>query len=123
MRRYASLRGRREFALVLRRGKAASSHSVNVISLAARAATAQPKVGIVITKKVGGAVVRNRLRRRCKSILDQHSREAQGHWLVITCKPPAANLSYAALRGDLLRALQASKARGQRMPALVARQR
>jgi len=117
VRRFASLRGRREFALVLRRGKAASSNSVNVISLAARDSATHPRVGIIVTTKVGGAVVRNRLRRRCKAILDQHVGELRGQWLVIACKPPAAALSYAALRSDVLRTLHASTARVRQMPA------
>ncbi|MDQ6781797.1 MAG: ribonuclease P protein component, partial [Candidatus Eremiobacteraeota bacterium] len=96
MRRYDSVRGQREFALVARYGRSASRSAVSVQAYAAR--NAGSKVGIVITKKVGNAVVRNRLRRRCKSILDEFHREAQRYWFVIHCKPAAAQVSFATLR-------------------------
>jgi len=113
MRRYASLRGRREFALVLRRGKAASSNGLSVVTLTPRTMRGGTRVGIVIRKQVGNAVTRNRLRRRCKAILDQHAMDERC-WFVIQCQPEAAQLSYAALRAELARALNASLARASR---------
>jgi ribonuclease P protein component len=114
MRRYASLRGRREFALVLRRGKAVTVNGLNVFALAHAKADSPARVGIVVKKQVGNAVERNLLRRRCKAILDQHPMDGERYWFVIQCKPGAAQISFAALRAELLRALAASKARASR---------
>ena len=68
-------------------------------------ATAPTRFGFIITKRVGVAVVRNRLRRRLKAI----SRELlallpHGLDLVIRVHPEAVELDYAQLR---------RKARGQ----------
>lgn len=124
MRAYASLRGRREFALVLRRGQALSSKHLVVFALAPRrtgdaerpsaartrkhARTSPTKVGIVITKKVGGAVERNRLRRRCKAILDGSAIARTPMWYVVQFRPSAAQMSYAQLQDQLTSALAAS---------------
>jgi ribonuclease P protein component len=117
------LRGRREFSLVLRRGRNAGTKHLSVYALGARR-DGRPKVGIVITKKVGNAVVRNRLRRRCKSILDASATVADGIWFVVLCRPAATDLAFGQLRDELDFALQASARRaGQTTPALEVRRR
>jgi ribonuclease P protein component len=118
------LRGRREFALVLRRGRTAGTKHLSVYALGAARRDPRPKVGIVITKKVGNAVVRNRLRRRCKSILDASSAVACGTWFVVLCRPTATQLPFPQLREELDSALQASARRaGQAAPAREVRRR
>jgi ribonuclease P protein component len=98
VRRYSSLRRRREFALVLRRGRPATTKSLSVFALKP-ASPGDTKVGIVITAKVGNAVERNRLRRRCKAIIDETN--VSGMWLVILCRPDAKALGYGQLRQEL----------------------
>ncbi len=79
-------RGRREFALVLRRGRAVFDEASRLsLRYAPRGTSVESKVGIVITKKVGNAVVRNRLRRRCKAILDESGARRVGTWYVVQC--------------------------------------
>lgn len=102
MRAYDSLRGRREFTLVMRRGKAGSADAVTVFGLVPRGAAIQrTKVGIIIPKTVGTAVVRNRLRRRCKAILDGQIFSAPHPWYVIQCRPGAAGLTFEELQTHL----------------------
>lgn len=106
MRGYDSLRGRREFTLVMRRGKAGSADALTVFGLVPRGATIQrTKVGIIIPKTVGTAVERNRLRRRCKAILDRHTFRAPHPWYVIQCRPGAAGLTFEKLHAYLKSAL------------------
>lgn len=115
MRRYASLRGRREFAAVIRRGAAASAKDLILFVLAsslgpsrrsARARVhaahdARTRVGIIITKKVGTAVERNRLRRRCKSLLDTLPMPQPPVWCVVQFRACAATASFEQLREQL----------------------
>jgi ribonuclease P protein component len=109
MRPYQSLRGRREFALVLRRGRAANAKHLVVFAFSPRSPQRRStRVGIVITKKVGKAVERNRLRRRCKAILDGSSIAESGIWYVVQFRPAAAALPYAQLRDMLMGALASS---------------
>ena len=49
------------------------------------------RVGFVTSKRVGGAVVRNRVRRRLREIVRRHQRELRdGVWLVVVARPAAA---------------------------------
>jgi len=116
MRPYVSLRGRREFATTMRRGSSASAPvlTVHAYSPPAKAAGA-PKVGVIVTRKVGKAVVRNRIRRRCKAILETVLVPDDVRWFVVTCKPAAAQARFAELRHQLSNAMRsAGKSRGPR---------
>jgi len=87
----------------MRAGRRAASNSLAVFSWRPRrAAQLSPKVGIIITKKVGKAVVRNRLRRRCQAILDGASDILAARWYVVALRPKAAHLSFAELRHQLV---------------------
>ena len=106
MRPYVSLRGRREFALTMRRGSSASAPTLTVHALSTPPkASSAPKVGVIVTRKVGKAVVRNRVRRRCKAILESLLERGDGHWYVVTCKPSAAGARFGELRRQLTDAL------------------
>ncbi len=112
MRAYVSLRGRRDFALVLRRGRPIATKDLTVFVFLpphekARAFK-QARVGIVITKKVGNAVQRNRLRRQCKAILDQTPLGQTRSWYVVQMKSKAAALEYQDFRAQLVGALSSN---------------
>lgn len=77
------------------------------------AGAARPRVGFVIPRKVGGAVVRNRVRRRLRELLRAVERSgglAPGDYLVIVA-PGAAACEFGQLRHHLDVALDRS-ARG-----------
>jgi ribonuclease P protein component len=61
------------------------------------------RTGFVTSKRVGGAVVRNRLRRRLREIVraDQQRLRA-GFWCVVIARPAAARASYRALKDEWL---------------------
>jgi ribonuclease P protein component len=106
MRPYASLRGRREFTLAMRRGGAASTPALTVYVFIPRSrSAAKPKVGVVVTKKVGKAVVRNRVRRRCKAILDALLSSSNGRWYVVQCRIGCATMPFHELRKHLIDAV------------------
>lgn len=68
---------------------------------------AQPdgfRVGFVTSRRIGGAVVRNRVRRRLREIVRRHQLEmGSGFWLVCIARPAAARASYAVLEDEWLR--------------------
>ncbi len=60
--------------------------------------------GFVTSKRVGGAVVRNRVRRRLREIVRRHQHALRrGIWLVVIARPPAARATYRALEDEWLR--------------------
>jgi ribonuclease P protein component len=61
-------------------------------------------VGFVTSRRIGGAVVRNRVRRRLREIVRQHQHELRGgFWFVLIAKNGAASASYSLLEDEWLR--------------------
>jgi len=62
------------------------------------------RAGFVTSKRVGGAVVRNRIRRRLREVVRRHQRSLRsGIWIVLIARPAAAEASYGALEDEWLR--------------------
>lgn len=87
---------------------------------AAAGPPAGPRFGFTITKKIGNAVVRNRIRRRLKAALTPltDALASPTHDYVVIARLPAFDIPFANLQKDLERALQrvhhAGAARGGR---------
>jgi ribonuclease P protein component len=110
MRQYVSLRGRREFALAMRRGNVVSTPALTLYAFSPRTpVAASPKVGVVVTRKVGKAVTRNRVRRRCKAILETLLQPTDVRWYVVACRPLAATTPFAELRRQLSGAIPSAQ--------------
>jgi ribonuclease P protein component len=64
----------------------------------------QIRAGFVTSRRLGGAVVRNRVRRRLRAIVRRHQNEiVKGSWIVMIARPPSARATYAALEHEWLR--------------------
>jgi ribonuclease P protein component len=62
------------------------------------------RAGFVASRRVGGAVVRNRVRRRLREIVRRHQKEiVAGVWMVMVARPPAAGASYREMEDEWLR--------------------
>jgi len=65
------------------------------------------QVGFVVSKAVGGSVVRNRVRRRLRHLVRSHlSSLPAGADLVVRALPPAAQLDSSELGAELARCLE-----------------
>jgi ribonuclease P protein component len=62
------------------------------------------RAGFVTSRALGGAVVRNRVRRRLREIVRKHQGELiNGIWIVTIARGPAARASYEQLEVEWLR--------------------
>jgi ribonuclease P protein component len=62
------------------------------------------RVGFIASRRIGGAVARNRVRRRLREIVRQHQHELrEGFWIVLVARRDAAEANYRALEHELLR--------------------
>ena len=62
------------------------------------------RAGFVTSGRVGGAVIRNRVRRRLREVVRRHQHELrQGIWFVIIARREAATATYGALKDEWLR--------------------
>jgi ribonuclease P protein component len=76
-----------------------------------------PVVGFVVPRAVGGAVVRNRTKRRLRGLVRPLlARMAPGTRLVVRALPAAAEATTASLGQDLVRALDRAAALTQAEP-------
>jgi ribonuclease P protein component len=92
-----------EFKLVKQAGKSWTGRHL-VLGVLEHADEARARVGIVTTRKVGMAVVRNRIRRRIREVFRLHQFDLiTGVWLVTVARPSAAKASFQELERDWLR--------------------
>lgn len=105
------LRRSEDYAATIRRGVRAGRGTV-LVHAREVPGDAEARVGFVVAKTVGGAVVRNRIRRRLRGVVIEH-RESLPHGadVVVRALPPAATADFTTLRDDLLGALRGAERR------------
>jgi len=64
-----------------------------------------PRFGITVSKRVGNAVVRNKLKRQLRDIL-RHHKPSMGYDFVFIAKPGAAEASYKLISQDVISLLE-----------------
>ncbi len=116
----ARLRRRSDFVATVRRGRRRGYGAVVVHVRLAEPndqtnADAQVRVGFVVSRAVGGAVARNRVRRRLQHVVhDRLGSLPAGATLVVRALPDAASRSYPELAGDFDSALHGALSQRRR---------
>jgi ribonuclease P protein component len=91
-----------DFQRVRERGKAQRG-SLLMLGVLADAG-GQLRCGFVTSRRVGSAVVRNRVRRRLRDIVRRHQREIiNAPWVVTIARQASARATYSALEHEWLR--------------------
>ncbi len=98
MQKEQRLRHRKDFAAVYRQGRI-QSNQILVLRVSTNG-TATTRFGFVAGKVVGGAVVRNRVKRRLREAMREIG-AVPGLDIVVGARKPAAAASFAALRQGL----------------------
>ena len=106
------LRRRADFVATLRSARGTRAAGLLVVHVARPEADTPPQVGFVVSRAVGAAVVRNRVRRRLRHLAaGQLDRLPPGSRVVVRALPSSAGATYgqlaAALRSALDRAVSA----------------
>lgn len=99
------IREQSAFAELRRRGRRSRSGPVSVTWVAGDGGT-PPRVAYAIGKVVGGAVVRNRVRRRLQAVVASLAPELGPGTYLIGAGAAAAGASHAELAASLTRALR-----------------
>lgn len=101
--RRLSMTRRTEFVRVRQEGASTASRHL-VMATLADAALPHLKVGLITSRRVGKAVVRNKIRRRLRAILSKHGdRLKSGRYIVMLARDRAAEATYQQLEHDWLR--------------------
>ena len=111
-----------DYRVIVRRGaKVIGAHTVSY--LRSRESGTEARFGFIVSKKVGGAVRRNLIRRRLKAACHEALGEgADSVDVVVRALPSAAVAGWPALRNDVLHAVVSRRSRqaattGTRAPA------
>ena len=99
MRREHRLRSPRDFERVRDGGRVARPEFV--LYHFAREAPEQPRVGFAVGRRIGGAVVRNRTRRRLREAIRPLIPRLVACDIVVVARPPALGAGTAELRSAL----------------------
>jgi len=105
------LRRSAEFAAAIRGGRRAGRGTVVVhLLLEEPAQASKARAGFVVSKAVGNAVVRNKVRRRLRHLVRPLLTDLPtGSTLVVRALPAAAGASFPVLAGDLEAAIAAAR--------------
>jgi ribonuclease P protein component len=104
----ARLRSRAEFSESVRRGTRASTPAlvVHLWTDQSGSTDVPPQAGFVVSRAVGRATIRNRVRRQLRHLVrDRLDRLPTGSRLVVRATPAATGRASVLLAGDLDRAL------------------
>ena len=100
-----TLRRRADFDAVMRSGTA-RSHRILILRWR-HTDRAETRIGLSTPRAIGGAVVRNRVRRRLREIVRERLGDiGAGYDLLLIARPDAAGASFAELRSALATLLE-----------------
>ena len=99
------LKKRKEFLFLASFGRKASTPGL-VLQLFDREDMGNARVGFTVTKKIGNAVVRNRVRRRLREVVKHADVILQGCDLVLIGRAGTRQRSFDALVADFRRAVK-----------------
>ncbi len=89
------LKKRKEFAYIYRKGERINMGEVS--GLITKSRFPQVRFGITVSTKVGNAVIRNKVKRRLRSILVKYVDKIKYKNIIIVAHPEITNLNYQQL--------------------------
>ncbi|ANE46027.1 ribonuclease P [Paenibacillus swuensis] len=106
MQKEMRLTRKEDFNKVYRYGTSFANHQL-VVYMLPQKSVETVRVGISVSKKIGNAVIRNRMRRLIKEITRHHEEALKPHYdLVFIVRKPAVDMEYAQLEKSLLHVLR-----------------
>ena len=94
-----------EYRILYREGR--KTHSERFVLFSRENGLGHQRIGITVSRKIGGAVVRNRIKRLFREIFRKSLGEIPNQLdIVVNAKAACAEVSYAELRAEFLAAAQ-----------------
>jgi ribonuclease P protein component len=99
------IRKNKQFQYIYRKGKSVACRELVLIYVKA----SKLQAGFSVSKKVGNAVVRNRVKRRIRECFRQQMHELKDGYYVFSARPAAAEADYQVLNHAILVLLKQQK--------------
>lgn len=106
MRRFASLNRQADFARLRRQGRRVTTKSLVIYRSEPLPSDVSSLVGITVSKSIGKAVIRNKLRRRLAAIVHEALEHHRAMRLLLVARPVAALARLRDLRAEVTSALE-----------------
>lgn len=104
---YSPLNNSSIFESIYRKGQ--KWHTTGFVIFYSLSTSLPPSVAFVASKKVGGAVERNKAKRRLRSLFRHFQNSIVPGVYIIVAKPECITLEYSLLKNDFFRALIRTK--------------
>ena len=101
MRKNYRVKSEKDFNAIFKRGQSFANRKFVVYML--------EKVGISVSKKLGNAVVRNRIKRKIRHVLMQHQKQLVQADFVVIARKGVEQLDYHQVEQNLLHVLKIAK--------------
>jgi ribonuclease P protein component len=97
-----SLKKNKEFKKVYENGKSYATRNLVIYCLNYKKGK-KNRYGLSVSKKIGNAVVRNKLKRRLREIIREYEKEKEfkGYDIIFIARKPVVNLDYQSLKKDV----------------------
>lgn len=105
MRAVATLRRQADFARLRRHGRRITTKNLTIYRSDVPGGQAISEIGITVSKSIGKAVVRNKLRRRLSAIVREALAPRGAMQLLVVARPAAAQLRFSDLQAEVTSAL------------------
>ena len=106
MRRFSALSRQSDFSRLRRHGRRLSAKNIIIYRSDVLPGDPSSLVGITVSKSIGKAVTRNKLRRRLAAIVNEALAAQRAARLLLVARPNAAAVPFAALRAEVASALE-----------------
>ena len=100
------VRGRKSFDRLFREGTRLTGEYVSLAYMCMETGEVPCQIGFACGKRIGGAVVRNRQKRRMREIMRTCKQHIDGWQIVLIARPSIIDATFDALRVDILDLLE-----------------
>ncbi|SOC43894.1 ribonuclease P protein component [Salinicoccus kekensis] len=108
MKKRFRIKKEQDFKLVFKKGKSYANRQF-VVYLGDHPEVAHLRLGISVSKRLGNAVKRNKIKRRIRAFFQQHKDELKPKEYIVIARNPVSDMDYHQMEKSLLHVLKIAK--------------
>ncbi|MET3110829.1 ribonuclease P protein component [Salinicoccus halitifaciens] len=108
MKKRFRIKKEQDFKLVFKKGKSYANRQF-VVYLSDHPEVAHLRLGISVSKRLGNAVKRNKIKRRIRAFFQQHKDELKPKEYIVIARNPVSDMDYHQMEKSLLHVLKIAK--------------